>query len=151
RPTLARTPLILRLLKSSEPVSAPIGQSSPRSQRSGSALQLSGLDQALANELARCNSARAGKEAAAGMGHELVEHVELSQLAENLDKAGAGIALVTHEKKPGVIRDTLAPRRPALDSEIGAVIVRVGTPQNLHAIIAHRSCETDMGAFGNNR
>src|SRR5215472_18388012 len=86
----------------------------PRAAPAG-ALQLSGLDQALANELARCNSTGAGKEAAAGMGYELVEHVELSQLAENLDKADAGIALVAHEKKPGVIRDTLAPRRPALD------------------------------------
>src|SRR5215472_741228 len=86
-------------------------------------LRLSGLDQALANELARCNSAGAGKEAATGVGHELVEHVELRHLAENLDKAGARIALVAHEQKPGVIRDTLAPRRPALDREIGAIIV----------------------------
>jgi len=96
---------------------------SPSEGSPAGALQLSGLDQTLANELARCNSTGAGKEAAAGMGCELVEHVELSQLAENLDKAGAGIALVAHEKKPGVIRDTLAPRRPALDREIGAIIV----------------------------
>ena len=37
------------------------------------------LEQALPNELALCNSARTGEEATAGMGHELVEHVELRQ------------------------------------------------------------------------
>jgi hypothetical protein len=58
------------------------------------------LKQALPDEFALCDPARTGKETAAGVGHELVEHVELRHLVENLDKTGPRITLIAHEKRP---------------------------------------------------
>jgi hypothetical protein len=75
------------------------------------------------NELTLGNAAGTGKEATAGMGDELVEHIEFRHLLENLNKAGPGVALIAHEKKSGVIFNTLAPRRPPLSGEIGAIII----------------------------
>ena len=77
----------------------------------------------LADELTLCDSSGTGKEATAGMGDELVEHVVLRQLVENLDEARPGVALITYKEEAGVIFHALAPRRPALGGEIHSVIV----------------------------
>ena len=84
-----------------------------------------------------------------GMGHELVQHVKLCQLVEDPDEASAKVALVACEQQPGVVLKTLAPGRPALNGEINPIVVGVGAPQNLCALIARRGGETDMRARGN--
>ena len=83
------------------------------------------------------------------MGHELVQHVKLCQLVENLDEASAKVALVAYEQQPGVVLHPPAPGRPALDGEINPIVVGVGSPQNLCALVARRAGETDMRALGN--
>ena len=81
------------------------------------------LEQLLSDELALRNAAGTGEEATPGVGHKLVEHVELSQSVEYLDEAGPRIALIADEKDSGVILYALAPRRPPLCREIHPVIV----------------------------
>src|SRR5262252_10300552 len=82
------------------------------------------------------------------MGHELVQHVKLCQLVEDLDEASAKVALVAYEQQPGVVLKTLAPGRPALNGEISPIVVGVGTPQNLCALIARRGGETICALSG---
>src|SRR5262252_10570350 len=108
-----------------------------------------GLKQALPDEPPLRNPAGTGENPAAGVGHELVQHVKLCQLVEDLDEASAKVALVAYEQEPGVVLKTLAPGRPALNGEINPIVVGVGTPQNLCALIARRGGETDMRALGN--
>jgi hypothetical protein len=86
------------------------------------------LEQMLPDEFALDNSTWTSEEATAGMGHELVEHVELRQLVKDADKAGPGIALIAYKEDSSVIFHALVPRRPPLRREIHAVIVRVGPP-----------------------
>jgi hypothetical protein len=52
------------------------------------------------------------------MGHELVQHVKLCQLVEDLDEASAKVALVAYEQQPGIVLHTPPPGRPALNGEI---------------------------------
>ena len=72
-------------------------------------------------------------------------------ILSKLDEAGPGIALIAHEEKSGVILHALAPRRPTLAGKIYPVIVRVGPPQDLRAIIARGGGKTHMRVFGNDR
>jgi hypothetical protein len=70
-------------------------------------------------------TSRATRVAAAGMGHELVEHIELRHLFENLDKAG--IALIAHEKIVQRHRPYPAAKAAsALSCNREPIIVRVG-------------------------
>src|SRR5271167_4840011 len=105
------------------------------------------LEQPLADELAFRDPARAGEEAAAGMGHELVQEVEFRQFVKNLDEPGPRVALVADEKQPGIVFRGLAPRRPPFRDKIDSVIVRIGPAQDLYAAIGRRSRKADMGAF----
>jgi hypothetical protein len=59
------------------------------------------LEQPLADEFALGDAARTGEMAAAGVGDELVHHVEARHLVENLDEAAARIALVAEEEQTG--------------------------------------------------
>src|SRR5580704_3495650 len=79
----------------------------------------------------RRNPTVTGENPATDMGHELVQHVKLCQLVEDLDEASAKVALVAYEQQPGVVLQTPAPGRPALNGEINPIVVGVGPPQNL--------------------
>src|SRR5258708_6619199 len=87
------------------------------------------IEQALADELALGDAARAGEEAAAGMGRVLVQGVHLRHRLEDLDEAGARVALVGDEEEAGVELDRLAPGRPALGGEVAAVIVGIAAAE----------------------
>src|ERR1700746_1722117 len=108
-----------------------------------------GLKQALPDEPPLRNPTGTGENSATGMGHELVQHVKLCQLAENLDEASAKGALITYEQQLGAVLHTPAPGRPALNGEINPIVVGVGPSQNLCALVVRRSGETDMRALRN--
>jgi hypothetical protein len=82
-----------------------------------------GLKQALPDEPPLRNPTGTGENPATGMGHELVQHVKLCQLVENLDEANAKVALIAYEQQPGVVLHTPAPGRPALNGEINPIVV----------------------------
>ena len=65
-----------------------------------------GLKQALPDEPPLRNPTGTGENPATGMGHELVQHVKLCQLVENLDEGSANVALVAYEQQPGVVLHT---------------------------------------------
>src|SRR5208337_2281540 len=109
------------------------------------------IEQSLADELTLPDAGGAGKQAAAGVGGELVESVQFRHAAVDLDEACARIALVGDEHEPGVVQHALTPGRPALGGEADPVIVRVGPPQDLRAIIDRRRAEPDMGVVGDQR
>src|SRR5262245_29621806 len=86
-------------------------------------------EEALTDELALLDAAGASEEAAARMGRVLVERIELRHLVEDLDEAFARVALVGEEEEPGIELDRLAPRRPALGSEVAAVVIGIAAAE----------------------
>src|SRR5215831_8258835 len=91
--------------------------SNRRGWRAGKVIS-AGLKQALPDEPPLREPTGTGENPATGVGHELVQHVALCQLVEDLDEASAKVALVAYEQQPGVVLHTLPPGRPALNSEI---------------------------------
>src|SRR6185437_8166379 len=109
------------------------------------------FEQTVADERAVGGAGGAGEQPGAGMGHELVEHVELGHALENLDEAGARVALIADEEQAGVVRHALAPRRPALGGEVDAVMVGIAAAKHLRAVVARGGGEAHMRVLGNHR
>jgi hypothetical protein len=81
------------------------------------------LKQALPHELALCSATGTGKQSAADVSYELIHHVEFRHPLEDFDESGPRVALVADEEQPGVIFQTLSPRRPALRREVQTIVV----------------------------
>jgi hypothetical protein len=90
--------------------------------------------------------------AAADVGDELVHHVEARHLLEDLDEAGARVALVADEEQPGVELHALAPGRPALGRDSShAVVVGIERRRTWRAVVASPMREAHMGILRHDR
>ena len=91
------------------------------------------------------------EEAAAGVGRELFQHVDLRELREYFHETFARIALVADEEQPRVILHGLALGRPAFRSVANTIIIRIGASENSRAVIAFGSGEPHMGVERHDR
>src|ERR1700733_1438263 len=107
-------------------------------------ISMAGLEETLTDELTIRDPAGAGEQAPSRVGNELTHHVELCQLVENLDEAGAGITLVADKKQPGIVFHAASPGRPALSHETDPVVVSIWPAQDLRAVVAASGGETNV-------
>ncbi len=110
-----------------------------------------GFKQPLAHEPAGPRPGRTGEEAAADVGDELVQHVELGHVLENLHEARARVALVADEEQPRIQLHPLAPGRPALGDEGEAIVIGIGAAEDLGAPVHGRRPQAHMGILRDHR